>query len=353
MPHQTSVGSYPYRSGEDTYFAAPDLITAWLRESAADSSDPRADGEDTAQPHITSLTAASAGREDPGAPQRIVLTRLGDAVEAFYANPPEIPHSVQGRSVDDWRAVFAPIVDVFRPVIDDIVDQGIKADVDGLARLGKGIRSIFRLDRSRGGLTWIIEAPRLITRLVADRLLVDAYCSEDWQRLLAVARHPFDSYIGRVPWVLAPEYRHPETLGQDARVAGELEIEEVTNHAKRLKDAGVSDSNLRGACGALNLAFAVCALARQEASGDLNAQWVTPSRELAAEVANWDEQVGLIEAMAALAGEELQVFSVKLPDRAERIEKGTMGHPQFFYTGFGAKAQAAFNRIATEFRSAQ
>jgi hypothetical protein len=268
--HRTSVGAYPYRSGEDTHFASPELITAWLREPAARDAD--ADGvqvEDliAAGPSMASPRSATIRRDDPRAEQRIVLARLHRAVEEFTAAPPDIPRSVQGHTLDAWRPVFEPILGVFRPATDEVVEHGIRADVDGLTRLSRGVRSVFRLDHRRSGLTWIVEAPRLITRLIADRLLVDAYCSEDWQRLLAVARHTLDSYAGRVPSVLAPEYRHPETLGRDARVAGELTVIEVVDHAQRLKDTGVSDSGLRGACGALNLAFVVCAMARADAMG--------------------------------------------------------------------------------------
>ncbi|MGH3226277.1 MAG: hypothetical protein ACRDPY_47650, partial [Streptosporangiaceae bacterium] len=173
--------------------------------------------------------------------------------------------------------------------------------------------------------------------------------SEDWQRLLAIARHPFDSYIGRVPWVLAPEYRYPETLGRDARIAGDLAVTEVVGHAQRLRDTGVSDGTLRGACGALNLAFAVCAIARLEAVGDLgDPQWVTPSQELSAEIASWDEQHGLIEALAALAGEEFELFSAQLPRRVSLIEQALQKYQHFFFSGFGQGARNALDRIAAE-----
>lgn len=178
--HQTSTGAYPYRSGEDTYFASPELIMVWLREPAAGNIETGADEDRVANVPSLSLPSAAprAERDDPGAEQRIVLAQLNEAVEAFFATPPEIPHSVQGHTLDDWRPVVTPILDVFRSTMDEVVEHGIKTDADGLARIGRGIRSVFRLDRQRGGLTWLVEAPRLITRLIADRLLVDAYCSD-------------------------------------------------------------------------------------------------------------------------------------------------------------------------------
>lgn len=152
--HHTSSGAYPYRSGEDTYFATPALITAWLREPAAGNAEVAADEDQGAFASTLPLPAApTAARDDSGAQQRIVLARLNEAVEAFYAAPPEIPSSVQGHTLDSWRPVFAPVLDAFRSTMDEIVEDGIKADIDGLTRLGRGIRSIFRLDRQRGGLT--------------------------------------------------------------------------------------------------------------------------------------------------------------------------------------------------------
>jgi hypothetical protein len=340
---RTSIGSYPYRSGEDTHFASPELITAWQREPAQDDlrSEPAAFATDE-------TTQQEAMREDEGLEQRKAVTALNESIVRFLDAPPAIPTMIRGRSLADWRPVIDPILEHFQPTIDDVVLCGRASNDAGLDRLMRGVRNAFRLEEPRNGMTWIVEAPRLITRLIADQLVVDAYCTEQWQRLSHIGRHPFDSPDGRIPWLLSSEYRHPETLGHDASLAAQLSVELIAKGGAPLRDAGVNDSNLRGSYFGITVGLALAAMARREANpaAASHAAWAAFWPGVWSIFETWEEEPASVEVFATLAGESVSQFCKEITRRLDTIVAAinTTG----FFIDVPQRAVASIRRLSTQ-----
>lgn len=338
---RTTTGAYPYRSGEDTHYATPEQITAWLRETADSDLQSRPAAPDQ-QPPLEPTSSSDDARD-----QRKALALLHDAVESFYKSPPSIPTAIRGRKLVDWQPVFDPILAHFRPAIEAVVTVGITSPEPRLERLSRELRTIFRLPGPRDGLTWIVEAPRLVTRLIADRLLVDAYCTEQWGRMARIGQPYFESYAGRVPWVLAPEFRHPETLGQHADVAIQLSLNEIIEHSEYLHQTGVRESKVRSAYAAITVGLALGTMARQENSSAPTrfAAWAM-LQGLWDEFENWEEEPTLVDAFATLGGEWPPKFRKALPDRVTAIVAAynSVG----YFTSIPETAWASINRIAQQ-----
>lgn len=338
---RTTLGSYPYRSGEDTHYASPEQITAWQREPIEEDIAQQLPATPTeASDHADNPITANAGRD-----QRRALADLHAEILAFRGSPPTIPTAIQGRKLDDWHPVYGPIVTRFRERIEEICAVSIKSSELELEKIGRGLRNEFRLIEPLSGLTWLVEAPRLIARLISDRLLVHAYCTEQWGRLTRLGSPMFDSYIGRVPWVLAPEYRHPETLGHDASVAHQLSLHEIVTNAKGLLADGVLESRIPSAYAGVTLGLALGTIAREAAAspGGARPAWAMLSG-VWDELELWEEEPQLIDAFASLAGESSIVFRQALPDRVSTIVQAytSMG----YLIGVSSRAQAIIERIA-------
>lgn len=333
---RTSKGAYPYRSGEDTYFAPPELITAWQREPAGEDMQPGPNAVEVKNPKGTS-TEPEAVSESAGVQQRQALATLREAVDSFFRSPPDIPNAVNGRQLEAWQPVFEPILERFGPAIEQAVAAGTSASDESVVRLSRGLRSIFRL-QPQSGLTWIIEAPRLITRIIADRLLVASYCSEAWARLATIGSPEFDSYIGRMPWVLTPEYRHPETLGRHADVAHELSLRELAQHTAPLANRGVSPAKVRTAYAAVTVGLALGTMAREERSSSpsFRPAWAL-LHDVWDEIETWEEEPGLLDAFASLAGEPTEVFRRELLRRLASIVGAYNSSGFFIHIPSGAK----------------
>ncbi len=311
---RTTLGAYPYRSGEDTHYATPEQITAWLREPT-DVDPARAAVREDQQARAETLAGPEEGRA-----QRLALSELDRALDTFFQTPPTIPNAIRGHKLTDWEPVFGPILGHFRPAMDAVVQAGLQSSDSALSRLARGLRTVFRVDQPRGGLSWISEAPRLVTRLVTDRLLLEAYGTERWSRLVQIGEPLFESYNGRVPWVLSPEYRHPETLGRDANVANELALQEILRDTPALRRVGLTESRISPVYAAMTVGLALASMARDEASSSAGrfAAWAM-LQGVWAELGTWEEEPELVGAFAALAGESDVNFRKSLPDRLSRI----------------------------------
>jgi hypothetical protein len=317
----TSGGSYPYRSGEDTFFARPEMIVAWLREPL-DRDAPPEPPDDVEPPGSSGPEGPiTGGGQDSRLEYQRALTTLDQAVTDFFQSPPDIPHQISGRSLDDWQPVYGPILERFRPAIESVVGYGRRADEEGLNRLARGIRSTFRLKEPRGGLSWITEAPRLVARLISDQLLTDGYCTHQWHRLVLVGQPPYDSSAGRMPWVLTPEYRHPETLGHDALLAAQLSLQELDSVSGYLRDQGVSETRIRTAYSAVSIGLGLSAMARQVVRSRFQGQapWIAFDISFWDEVEEWEAEAGILAAFAELGGEGVDAFRSALPGRVEAM----------------------------------
>jgi hypothetical protein len=264
-------------------------------------------------------TDPDATPDSAGQQQRQAVAALRDAVDSFFRSPPDIPTAITGRTLDVWQPVYQPILDHFAPAIEQAVAAGTVASDEALLRLSRALRTIFRL-QPQSGLTWLTEAPRLITRIITDRLLVASYCSEFWDRLPKIGGPEFDSYIGRVPWVLSPEYLHPETLGRHADIAHELSLREITQHTAPLANLGVSPAKVRSGYAAVTVGLALGTMAREERSSipSFRPAWAMV-HGVWDEFETWEEEPGLVDAFASLAGESPDVFRRELLRRLQTI----------------------------------
>lgn len=345
---RTSLGSYPYRSGEDTHYATPELITAWQREPAQGGEDAAALEASGPQQGMVDV----GGQSDRLAPsdgllQRQALSLLREAVTSLYAAPPSMPHSINGKSVSDWEPVTKPILEHFQSAMGAVVSAGLMANDEQLDRLMRGVRTVFRLPESRGGLTWIVDSPRLVCRLIADRLLVASYLSERWERIWLIGRPAFDSYEGRLPWVLAPEYRHPETVGRDATLANDLSLQTMKFEMRTLFDPGLTEGDVTGAYSAVSVALALGAIAREDATtrGGKHVAWAAILPGLGEQLEVWEEESRLVEVLALIAGEEASDFRARLPERLTNIVDAVNSSG---WSGWISQAGwAAVQRIAT------
>jgi hypothetical protein len=311
---QTPHGTYPIRSGEGTHHLSHDAIVAVARESLGDVDRP----SEISEPPVPDEHIGGA----EGATHRRALQGLRDSVNAFLASPPDIPQRVEdSRKLDNWRPVVDPILTVFAARIEELVRLGIAADDDGLVRLSRGLRDVFSLrDQQRGGVTWIIEAPRLVTRLIADQIMADAYMTERWDRIATLGRHMFASYVGRVPWVTAPEFRHLQAVGGNADVAGPLSLTEAVRNFHRFEPSGAGEANIRAALSAVSLGLGMATMAREEANNvAVHAPWITLSRELWRELEAWEEMPEMRAPFALLAGEYDDVFASRIFERLTAI----------------------------------
>jgi hypothetical protein len=350
---RTSTGAYPYRSGEDTHFATPEQLASWLREPSAATDSPDAQA-------VAGTEAVEVVQGPPGASHRQALLHLEESVQSFFASPPAIPNRVDesGRP-ESWRPVYEPILQHFQEAIDHVVAVGIAADEDTLARLFRGIRTVFELQEPQGGLSWVTEAPRLVCRIAADRVLVDAYVTERWYRIPVVGRPAFDSYVGRVPWVVAPEYRHLETLGRHSAVADTVVLDEVVKDS-RLVEHGLSDKVVRSAHRAVALGLGLCYLAHQEHHHAVNVSppWVHFDAGVGLQMILWEEEPAVLRAFAGLAFEDSQLFASQLPSRFGQLLSAFQAvglhvspHPGWAAVDrIGQEAQEALDNAAEEAR---
>ncbi len=141
-----------------------------------------------------------------------------------------------------------------------------------------------------------------------------------WMRLWQIGQPRFDSYIGRVPWVLAPEYRHPETLGRHADLATDLSLQEITQNSGGLHRLGVTDTKIASSFAAITVGLALGTIAREESSSRAtrNASWAM-LHGVWDEFETWEEEPELIKAFASLAGESTDTFRRELPRRIGTI----------------------------------
>lgn len=255
---------------------------------------------------------------EPVAKHRDALLSLRESVRRYFEAPPPIPPQInQPGLLESWRPVYEPILQHFQSAIDQVVDVAITLGDESLGRLFRGIRSIFELHEPRGGSTWVIEAPRLVCRLIADRVIVEAYATERWGRIPIIARPAFDSYVGRVPWVVAPEYRSLETLGRHSTRVDELILSELVKDHHLIPESGATEGDVRAYYFTLTLALAICYLAFQERrqATNLNPPWVFLNGGVAGQMIAWEEEPAILHAFALLAGEDSEVFSSQLADR--------------------------------------
>ncbi|MGH7721295.1 MAG: TIR domain-containing protein [Candidatus Dormibacteria bacterium] len=239
-----------------------------------------------------------------GARQREAIYTLTTAADTFIQEPPAIPNQTNGRQVRDWEPVYGPVLDRFRDVIDPFLDAASTLDGDHLRRLMRGLRNVFEVRRDAGS-SWIAEAPRLVCRVIADQLLVHAYCTHDWDRLRAVGDPMFTSYVGRIPWVLAPEYRHLETLGHDARTSAEFSLQMLLSASARFTELKIVERHVKGAYAAICVGTALAAWAREGFQAH-RAQygWGIETPEFWSEMTNWEEEPGILDTFARWAGSD-------------------------------------------------
>ncbi|HZS13927.1 MAG TPA: hypothetical protein VFC09_04955 [Candidatus Dormibacteraeota bacterium] len=310
-PVYTSLGSYPFRSGEHTYFASPERIVAWVRERDA-SAYAESPGQDEPS------TATDQSRTDDDTRVRQAIQTLDTAIDGFFAAPPTIPQSINGRAVDDWRPVYEPIVEPFCEAIETLTQVGGTISDSALSRLVRRLRSVFdvRSGPSRSGLSWITEAPRLITRLIADRLLVRAYCTSDWERMEIVGMPMFDSYVGRVPWIVSPEYRHLETLGGHGETTIALSLHLMQPYwTDHLKGLGVPHAQMLRALASITVGEALALIARDDKPYRPPYAWGLGRPEFWQELCEWDEEPGIITTFARWSGEPDNSFRGALRER--------------------------------------
>jgi hypothetical protein len=318
---RTPAGAYPYRSGEDTYSAPPEMITAWIREAGNGSTEEPEDAPVHIAGSDVSDTPDEARVAGEGVVQRRALSMLRESVNTFISAPPSIPRSINGDTIGNWEPVTSPILGHFRPAIEAVVECGLASDGEHLYRLARGVRSVFRLPDARNGLTWIVEAPRLICRLIADQLLMNAYCTERWERIWDIGRPAFDSYEGRGPWVLAAEYRHPETLAHKASLANQLSFEQTRLFSGTILESGITDAEIMSGYSALSVGLALGSIAREEARrpGARRVEWAYVVPGLGDELQRWEEEPSVVDVWAQLAAEESNDFRVRLPERLANI----------------------------------
>jgi hypothetical protein len=315
---QTPHGSYPIRSGETTHLAGSDEIIASAREAFV------ADADASADPRFgpslsTELRAADA------APSRGGLSELRRSVAALLSAPPDIPNQIRGgRQPEDWQAVHQPILSHFEQSIAKLVDLGVAGDDEQTRRLGRGMRDAFSLQHQpRGGNSWIVEAPRFVCRITADQILAHSYIAERWKRITELGLPAFDSYIGRVPWITSPEYAFPETAGHNAYVAHAASLQYAAAHADRFRALGADDSDVRRALSAVSLGVGLAMMAREALGGvAVNPAWIAITLELWPELETWEEEPGIVEAFAILAGEHPNLFAARMPERLVSIVNG-------------------------------
>jgi hypothetical protein len=344
---RTSAGSYPYRSGETTHFATPELITAWQREPVDRDPERGLMVEEAAPEKKGPAPAVDDRSSEDGIEQRMALAALRASVDSFFQSPPNMPTSVRGRTVEDWEPVFGPILVHFGPAIEGVVATGLRCDDTALERLARGLRTVFRLSEQRSGPTWTIEAPRLVARLIGDRLMVDAYCTERWTSITTVGQPAFDSSIGRLPWVLAPEYRHPEVLGNKADLAHELSLRQIEGHSTFLHEQGLTTANIASSYAAVSLGLALGTAAREEASSGHKGRvaWAF-LRGVWDELERWEDEPDLVNAFAALAGEKPSEFRTELQPRVAAII-GAYRSTGYF-VDIPTQAEASMRRIAQQ-----
>lgn len=330
---QTPHGSFPIRSGESTYLASQATVLAIARESVATAG--QASAEERADPPLPAAGGSAA--------QRRGVAELKTNVSAFFAAPPDLPQQVSEASkLESWQLVYEPIILHFGANIEQLVRLGISTEEEGLARLGRGLRNAFSLrGQPRNGTSWMTEAPRLVCRLIADQIMAEAYVTQRWARIEAVGGPLFDSHIGRVPWVVAPEYRHVESLGQNARIAEALSAAETLKHLEWFRGSGIDETNLRAALSALNLGLGLSFMAREERNGmNVDPAWVTPTDGLSAEIEAWEEEPGVVEAFALLGGEFPENFASQFPHRLRAILMAVRGTGLFRFVSDAAIAAA-------------
>jgi hypothetical protein len=333
---RTPRGAWPYRSGEDTHFATMELVTSWLREPTA--------GAETFEPSDPA-EPSSPGRQGSSARYLSALRRLRDAVDTFFASPPDIPNQIPGgRKLDDWRPVREPLLAHFQPVIAELVDLAVTANDEDLARLGRGLREVFALREPRGGTSWIANAPRLVCRLVADQIMAEAYVTERWSRIPLLGRPAFASYMGRIPWVVSPEYRHLDSFGNSAAVSTESSVAYAQEHNESLRSAGAAEDEVRAGLYAVGFGSALATMAWDERIGGVgNPAFAVLGDLVWRQLEVWEEEYAILEAFALLAGEEPDLFASKVPERTMVIIRAVQSSG--IWLGIGDNGLAAANRI--------
>lgn len=282
---------------------------------------------------------------DAGAVQRAANSALLSAVDRFFERPPDVPSSIQGRTLDNWAAVYQPIIERFSSEIKGVVEAGSVLEHDYLARLIRGVRDVFR-GSPRSGLSWITAAPQLICRLIADQLMTRFYALVNWEGMRMVGDPMVDTYLGRLPWVLSPNYRHAETLGGNSQLAGELSIHMISEF-QDLSTLHIKPEDAARCYASISVGLAAAAMARQKEGAPRAVHaWGISRRDFWAEITNWEEEPAIPAVFASWAGEPTPVFKSRLQDRLSLITKAEYSTGRFFEVP--QDAEAAVERLRIE-----
>lgn len=112
------------------------------------------------------------------------------------------------------------------------------------------------------GIRTATELPRLVAGLVGMTLLAYAIALRRYPLIAAICRPRAKSHRGLIPWLLAPEIHHPESLARDATVFADVLLEHLRSESTG--ELAVSAEELANAALAADVIVGVLAVASDD-----------------------------------------------------------------------------------------
>jgi hypothetical protein len=221
--------------------------------------------------------------------------------------------------------VYGPILAGFKDVIDQLISVGLAVQDDrAFTTLARGLRNLLTSEDLRGTDEWLREAPRLISRLIAEPTLVGLYLDGAWSRFRSLAEPKADDGKQFVPWTLIHAYEYPRALGGRSDVACEL-THVIAAESAVLREWGFLPSQLDEAHVAVCAGLGLARMARNPVPNEPAATlvWAYMRREFWPIVQSWEEDLPVLDAFASLAGEQAGVFRARLRKRLEIVRDFT------------------------------
>jgi hypothetical protein len=235
--------------------------------------------------------------------------------QARVADPAFTP--VQRQDKLEWYApIWKPTLEALGPrirqytaAVSTLIEYAPERVTDAVTPLAR----IFERTLADGSRT-ASDLPRLVAALAGQTLLAYATALRNYAAFGAISRPRFNSYRGVRPWVLATEFHHVESLGNNASVAGKVLLEHLKS--EDLDDLGMTPEDLENGAIAANVVLGVLGCAT-EPPGRANYCWgvtyyahrIEPViRELATDRAARTE-------VASIIGEDADIFATRFVER--------------------------------------
>jgi hypothetical protein len=221
-----------------------------------------------------------------------------------------------GNRVESYAPIWKPTLEALGPrmrqytaAVTTLIEYAPPRVADAVAPLAR----IFERSLPSGSRA-ATDLPRLVAALTGQTLLSYATALRNYAAFAAVARPRFNSYRGSRPWVLATEFHHVESLGNDASVVGAVLLEHIKS--EDVGEMGITPEDLENAAIAANVLLGVLGCATEDA-GRANYCWgvtyyadrIEPTiRELATDGSARTE-------IASIVGEDADTFAERFVER--------------------------------------